>query len=858
MNKYKILFFVFLLMFLGMTVYEFIKEYFLPSLTAWESHSITIVFSSSITVIIGYFILLKIEKLIALRDELRDKSKELLRKTHTELEEKFKERTRELDFQKTTLDEHAIVSVTDIQGNITYVNEKFCEISGYSRKELIGNNHRIVKSGVHEQALYKDLWLTISSGKPWHGELKNKKKNGEYYWVTVTIVPFINERGKPFQYVAIRTDITDKKIIEQNLRDSQQMMSEMLKNTQEGFWYIDNDCNTVKVNSAMCEMIGRSESDIIGKSIFDFVDEENTEIFHQQMALRKTGGKGAYEISLMQPDGTNVPCISNPTPIFNEDGEKIGAVAMWMDISARIESEQILKENVERFQQLSDVSSDWVWEMDENLRFTYTSDSIKHLYGFDPATSYGGRREDFLNKEDRERPEWQAHLADLRARRPFRVFKYKFVAPNKKTFFVQISGAPIIDSDGNFKGYRGTGTDITEFSKTQMELEKARETADRANLAKSEFLSSMSHELRTPLNAILGFGQMLEYNSSEPLSKGQQKCVTHIIGGGKHLLELINDVLDLAKIESGTISASIEKINLSNVIQDCAAMIAPLAAERDIEVIIETELPSDCTINADYTRLKQCLFNLSSNGIKYNNDGGKLIVRTEKSANNGNNIRILIEDTGNGISLERQSELFQAFNRLDAEGTNVEGTGIGLVLTKKMIELMDGFIGFSSEEGRGSIFWIELPSAGSQYLSEADTPKDDSLLALTGAGGTLLYVEDNPENIELMKMIVGEIGNLKLETALNGEDGLMAAIALNPDVIILDINLPGIDGYTLLSQLRNLVQTEDTPVLALSAAAKAADIDKAISAGFCHYLTKPIKVNETAILLKKIIEKNCK
>jgi len=396
----------------------------------------------------------------------------------------------------------------------------------------------------------------------------------------------------------------------------------------------------------------------------------------------------------------------------------------------------------------------------------------------------------------------------------------------------------------------GIRVDITE-------LKEAKEAAEEANQAKSDFLSAMSHELRTPMNAILGFGQMLEFNPKEPLTKAQKDCVDYILKGGQHLLVLINDILDLAKIEAGKVELSIEDVSSALILDECLPLIASMAEKRGIDISVPGPVAEVPSVRADYTRLKQVLLNLMSNAVKYNRKNGKVTISFEEAA--GNMLRIAVTDTGEGIPEDQQSELFKPFSRLGAENSEIEGTGIGLVVSKNLIEIMNGAVGLKSEVGKGSTFWIELPLAQRDHgeaaaTIAAATAQVEAEGRLPGMSGTLLYVEDNPENLELMELIVSRVEGLSMISTHTGELGIELARAEKPDVIILDINLPGMNGIEVLKKLRGYEDTKNTPILALSAAATERDIKKGMDAGFLKYLTKPIQVTDVVDAIKTALE----
>ena len=381
---------------------------------------------------------------------------------------------------------------------------------------------------------------------------------------------------------------------------------------------------------------------------------------------------------------------------------------------------------------------------------------------------------------------------------------------------------------------------------TQEELVHAKQQAERANTAKSEFLSSMSHELRTPMNAILGFGQLLELD--DKISNIQRENVNEILTGGEHLLQLINQVLDLAKIESGKLDLSIEPVKLASVLNECTKLVSPLANKRDI--ILTPIAFTDFIVTADRTRLKQAVLNLLSNAIKYNHEGGNVTIKVLEIEDG--QIRITITDTGPGIPLKRQSEAFQPFNRLDAKDSDIEGTGIGLSLTRRIMEQMDGRVDFKSIPGEGSSFWIELP-IDSPVATNPKKDEENKIVSIISGNKhqpkkhILLYIEDNLANQRLMKNFLNQFDHLHLLLANTAESGIELAKQSSPDLVLLDISLPGKNGYQALEDFKSDENLRSIPVIAVTAKAMPSDISKGKEAGFNDYLTKPLD-------LKKLIE----
>ena len=393
------------------------------------------------------------------------------------------------------------------------------------------------------------------------------------------------------------------------------------------------------------------------------------------------------------------------------------------------------------------------------------------------------------------------------------------------------------------------------------ELALAKAAAEEANQAKSSFLSSMSHELRTPLNAILGFTQLLA-NDAQPNNVERKKEFTgYILKAGRHLLTLINEVLDLAKVESGAVTLSLEAVALDEIVQECRAMLEPLGEQRGLRMTFPAA--PGITVLADRTRLKQILLNLLSNAIKYNRAGGVVALDCVQDA--AGRVRIAVRDSGPGLSAAQMKELFQPFNRLGQEAGAEEGTGIGLVVTKRLVELMNGGIGVTSTVGIGSVFWIELdsvapalPGTGTGDGAGAALPTVAAVPAPRGAGNdyTLLYVEDNPANLKLVESIIALTPDLRLLSAPDAHLGIALARTHAPDLILMDVHLPGMSGIDALKVLRANPATAGIPVIAVSASAMSHDIALAMSNGFFRYVAKPIDIAEFSAAIDSALEAN--
>lgn len=616
-----------------------------------------------------------------------------------------------LEQERRVLDEHAIVSIADARGTITYANDLFCDISGHAREELQGQNHRIVNSGTHPPEFFRDMWRTIAAGHPWHGLVCNKAKDGSQYWVRSTVAPIRDGEGRIDRYLSIRTDVTELVKAQEALRRSEQEFRAIFDQMQGLFFRSDRQGNVALASPAALTMLRCDPITLVGRP-FSALFANAAQ--HERLldALRRQGREVyGFVIEARRADGT----------------------LAWLSLNCRL-----------------------------------------------------------------------------------------------------LSGA-----DGSEQGIEGVAHDVTQIHEMEQavraakeEAERARDAAEVANRHKSTFLANMSHELRTPLNSIIGFSELM---MTENLEADVRESVEYINKAGHRLLALIDEVLDLAKIEAGRIDLAIEAITVDDLLAEAVNATSSLARNKGIEVGVEKPA-AGLGIAADRNRLYQVLLNLVSNAIKYNRPHGKVAIAAVAS---GDRVRISVSDTGIGMSPRDLERLFTPYTRLGPK--NVEGTGIGLTITKSLVEAMGGEIGVSSEPGAGSIFWIELPGAAVLAPPAMQTPALQDA-AQAAAAGTLLYIDDNPANLAVIAAAVRKMAGVRLLTADDPYEGLALALRETPDLVLLDINLPGIDGYEVLGQLRKDPRLRHVPIVALSAYAMPAEIAKGKAAGFDDYLTKPVNM----------------
>ncbi len=1007
-----------------------------------------------------------------------------------------------LEQLRTTVDQHAVISIADASGAISYVNDRFCALSGYSRAELIGQTHRLMKSDAHPPEFFRALWHTISGGAVWHGDLCNRRADGSTYWVEATIIPCADASGQPTQYVSIRSDISaskrahaalrlsnerlgqgqifanigtwdwdigsgalywseqvaalfglpagerqtryptfvnalhpddreavldaikasvkhdvpfeiehrallpdgstrwllergavlrdadgkainmlgvvqnidKRKRAELALADSEKRLREAQALACIGNWQGNADCTDMSWSDQMFDIFGRARASFTpsAAAVLAAVHPDDRALVQAGEQRAQHGGSHNLVYRIVRPDGTVRHVHQLGRAEHDAAGALLRRVGTLQDISERVEAKARLSESEALFVFAVEGAGDGIWDWDMRSGAMPASGRYEAMLGFAPGalahTIEGWRSH--IHPDDVARV--QQNLSDyLAGRRPTfavelrlrckdgsylwglcrgTVFQrdadgaplrmigihsditdrkvaelrlaerehllstiltsahqgFWFIDTEGRTTdvnpamctmmgrpraefigrqifdFVDAENAAVLraemekrqrgiaepyeitlnqpdgtrvsclgipsllrDQHGVPTGSVGMFSDITELKNVHRELAAlnatltvAREDAERANHAKSDFLSSMSHELRTPMNAILGFAQMLEYD--EDLNDDQQDNVTEILKGGHHLLALINEVLDLARIESGNIDVSLEPVELAPLIDDCTSLILPLAQARSLTLTFD--VAPHLAVRADRVRLKQVLLNLLSNAVKYNHEGGAIDVSVRHA--DCASLRIAVRDNGAGIAPERLGELFLPFSRLGAEASAVEGTGIGLSIARRLAEAMGGVIGVTSQLGDGSTFWVELPAAAA--LGEPAGTDDVAQAPAESASARqrVLCIDDNPINLKLVARMLRAQSHIALTGAHSAQQGLALAHSERPHLILLDINMPGMDGYQVLARLRADPALAAIPVVAVTANAMPRDLERASAAGFDAYLTKPLDVGQ--------------
>jgi PAS domain S-box-containing protein len=709
-------------------------------------------------------------------------------------------------------------------------------------------------------------------------ELTYIRKDGSRFPAVVSVTALRANHDGIIGYLLIGTDNTARKQAEEELVKAGALQNAIFNS--ENFSSIATDEKGViqLFNVGAERMLGYTAMDVVDKiTPADISDPQEViaraKALSLELATSITPGFDAlafkasrgiediYELTYIRKDGSRFPAVVSVTALRDAEGGIIGYLLIGTDNTARkqVEAEQQLLDQRLRDQQfytrsLIESNIDALMTTDPRGIITDVNQQTEALTGCTRDELIGAPFKNYFTDPDRA----EAGIRQVLSGSKVTDYELTARARDGKETVVSYNATTFHDRDRKLQGVFAAARDVTErkrfehtLQENNLELERAKAAAEKANLAKSDFLSSMSHELRSPLNAILGFAQLITSDTPPP-TPSQTASIDQILHAGWYLLDLINEILDLAQIESGKLALSREPTSLAEVMLECQAMIEPQAQKRGIKMIFR-QLDFPYFVDADRTRLKQVLINLLSNAIKYNQANGSVVVDCAISP--PGRIRISIRDTGAGLAPQMLSQLFQPFNRLGRERGAEEGTGIGLVMSKRLVELMGGRIGVESTVGSGSIFWFELNAATEPQLEVTQPAAEAPAQVQRGTLlRTLLYVEDNPANLKLIEQLITRRSDIRLLTAGDAIVGIHLARIHQPDVILMDINLPGISGIEALEILHGDPATRHIRVIALSANAMPRDVQKGLQAGFFRYLTKPIKVNEFMDTLGEALE----
>lgn len=737
--------------------------------------------------------------------------------------------------------------------------------------------------------------LAANHGQGYYTRFRIITRSGEVKTIQDRCKAEFDTSGNPVRLIGATRDISDIQAQEDELIKLHEIVnalpsSVMVTDPSNGELCFANSAAARKYKTTQSEMIGKKTRDIIGPELheklnkryidhltedddvtsleLDFTTDAESPEWYKYIMRRVTIDDRTFVISISIDISDRKRNELDLKKAYARVEELCRQRAKELDVKTQHgeEIERDLKLSEERFFDIASSLADGIWETDADLNFTYLEDSIAEILGIKDKQEFPGLLCSLVRENVTSIKDWTSFQANLDERTPFRDVRFRYLNPVDGEGYFSMNGVPVFNANGDFKGYRGTGIEVSadvatqhRARKIQSEILLAKEEAERANKAKSEFLSSMSHELRTPLNSILGFAQLLEMTCSDTDPK-QQEYVNHILLAGQELLNLISQILELSTLEKGRISLRMGEVSVDELISESLGDVEFIAKQRKIR-ILDQRMPGQQwpLLWADSNRLKQVLINLLSNAIKFNLDGGTVTVSCEKGSDN--RLRISVSDSGLGIPNDPNKNLFQPFERMGRETGDVPGSGVGLSIAKRIMDLIGGEINYTSRANVGTTFWIEVPIAKNSQgqKDERSNVRITRTLDLSGNDAVatkVLYIEDDPGSQDLMMHILKGMpeSNIEIVQAHNAELGLALAEEKSPDVILMDINLPGMDGVDAVQRLKQHQLTRHIPVIAISGDESVVSDFSAGNLGFDDFIAKPLKIKTVQDAVNRLLE----
>ena len=723
---------------------------------------------------------------------------------------------------KTSMDEHSLVSKTDIKGNITYVNKKFCEVSGYSQTELIGSNHRLLNSDNKPKDYWRNMYLTTVKGNAWNDEVRNKAKDGHYYWVDTTIIPVYDENNKLDGYASIRTDITAHKTAQAEIITHKMAMDEHSLVSMT-----DIKGNITYVNDKFCKVSGYSQKELIGANHRLLNSENQTKNYWRDMYIMT--GKGLAwndEVRNKAKDGHFYWVDTTIIPVYDENNKLSGYTSIRTDISTQKAAQAKIISQKTAMDEHSLVSI-----TDIKGTITYVNEKFCDVSGYSEEELLGANHR-LLNSQNQPKDYWRdMYLATGKGNAWNDEVRNQ--AKDGHYYWVDTTIVPLYNDNNKLSGYTSIRTDISARKEQEQLLIAARTAAEEAAVAKMQFLATMSHEIRTPMNGVIGMTRLLE---GTELTDEQKDYVDTITRSGNNLLSIINDILDFSKLNVEMVEIESIDFDIERVCQESLSLIMGNSIDKEHEFIFD--FAPDCPryFTGDPTRIRQILVNLLGNAVKFTHSGhirlGVSYVNVDIS---NNQLRIEVEDTGIGLKDEAINHLFSEFTQADPTTTRkYGGTGLGLAITKKLVDLMGGEIGVNSEYNEGTTFWvtIQLPRVAAYQTTTINSLK----------GIKILFVDDYKENRVIFKRTLEHMGAL-VSTAKNSTEVLESikrAKSSNAPykIVMLDHNMPDKNGFEIGVIIRAHKDLNDLKMVMLTSVGQREDIALYKLAGFNAYLNK--------------------
>jgi PAS domain S-box-containing protein len=755
--------------------------------------------------------------------------------------------------QKFALDQHGIVSITDLAGRITYANDKFCEISGYERSELLGRNHRIINAGVHSKAFFADLWAVILAGQVWHGEICNVTKKGRLYWVQATVVPLSDDKGVITQFIAIRTDITARKFMDAEIKAAEARLLR-ITNAVPGVVYqcevSQGQTRYTFASDRLMEIRGLDRDALLADGSISarqilIEDRERCVQGVLNAAAKRESWSDDYRIAM--PDGSLrwIRAEIRPEPDLSPEGATV-FTGIWQDVSS-------LKDASSRLREVTANVPVAVYQLhlsrDGRQSIPFCSPAIGRICGVTHDEAMADAKAILARVHSLDQAALAAAFQQSIAHGEAVALDFRLIHKvTREPVWVHCELQPKVASDGGVL-WNGYLADISESKRVSEELERAKLSAELANRAKSDFLANMSHEIRTPMNGVLG---MTELALETELNDEQREYLNIVKSSADSLLTVINDILDFSKIEAGKLIVEHIPFNLGRTVGESLKALALRAHGKGLELVCDIAPEVPMALLGDPGRLRQIIINLVGNAIKFTEHGEIVLrVRIGADARGTNKVQFTVSDTGIGIATTKLGSIFEAFSQEDSSITRrYGGTGLGLSISARLVEALGGQMSVESELGRGSQFHFSM------RLDRDAQTAEDYVDVMQFSDLRVLVVDDNEVNRMVLVRTLESFG----AQAIEFESGVRALAwvhdvhqaGLDCDLILLDAHMPDLDGFELAAQLRAIPGCTETPLIMLSSAGLKGDAQRSREVGFDAYLSKPFTRQELLQVISRV------